>query len=218
MDLRLYALIDPEHAGGRDLAALARLLAQGGATLVQLRDKIGNTRQMVARARAIKQALSPFGVPLLINDRADVALAAQADGIHIGWEDIAAEDARRILGPKAIIGHSIKTAQQVAEAPLDILDYVCIGGVYATSSKNNPEPPIGASGLKTLSAQVRARKPGMPVGAIAGINEKNAAEVIAAGADGVAVISALSLAPDPAKATQDLRAILDRALAARGAS
>src|SRR5262245_31249811 len=83
-DLRLYALVDPEHSGGRDLAELARLVAQGGATLVQLRDKRSDTRPMVERARAIKAALAPFNVPLLINDRVDVALAAGADGVHVG--------------------------------------------------------------------------------------------------------------------------------------
>src|SRR5262245_62010528 len=95
-DLRLYALVDPEHSGGRDLAELARLVAQGGATLVQLRDKLSDTRAMVERARAIKAALTPFGIPLLINDRVDVALAAEADGAHVGQEDMAVSDARRL--------------------------------------------------------------------------------------------------------------------------
>jgi len=84
VDLRLYALLDPEHSGGRELAELARLVALGGATLVQLRDKRGETRRMVERARAIKAELVPFGIPLLINDRVDVALAADADGVHVG--------------------------------------------------------------------------------------------------------------------------------------
>ena len=102
VDLRLYALVDPERAVGRDLAVLARLVAQGGATLVQLRDKHSDTRAMVARARAIKAALAPLNVPLLINDRIDVALAAGADGAHVGQDDMAVEDARRLLGPDAL--------------------------------------------------------------------------------------------------------------------
>jgi thiamine-phosphate pyrophosphorylase len=215
-DLRLYALIDPERAGGRDLAALARELAEGGATLVQLRDKHGTTRRLIAEARAIKAALAPYKIPLLVNDRVDVALAAQADGVHVGWDDMEATEARRLLGPQAIIGLSIKTLGQVAKAPIEALDYVCIGGVYATTSKDNPDPPIGPSGLKALVAAMRARAPSLPAGTIAGIDKSNAADVIAAGADGVAVISALSLAPDPKAATAELRAIVDDALARRG--
>ena len=159
VDLRLYALIDPEHAGGRDLAELARLVAQGGATLVQLRDKRSDTRPMVERARAIKAALAPFGVPLLVNDRVDVALASGADGVHVGQDDMAVEDARRLLGPHAIIGLSIKTVAQAEAAPLGLLDYVGVGGVFATSSKDNPNPPIGPAGL----ARIAERAP--PAGA-----------------------------------------------------
>src|SRR5882672_11925214 len=106
VDLRLYALVDPEHAGGHALADLARLVAQGGATLVQLRDKRSETRRMVEHARAIKAALAPFNVPLLINDRVDVALASGADGVHVGQTDMAVEDARRLLGSDAVIGLS----------------------------------------------------------------------------------------------------------------
>ena len=114
VDLRLYALVDPEHAGGRDLAELSRLVAQGGATLVQLRDKHSDTRPMIERARAIKAAIAPFNIPLLVNDRVDVALASGADGVHVGQQDMAVEDARRLLGPRAIIGLSIKTVAQAA--------------------------------------------------------------------------------------------------------
>lgn len=214
VDLRLYALIDPAVAGSRTLADLAGLLA-GSATLVQLRDKHGTTRAMVAAARALRGVLEPVGVPLLINDRVDVALAAEADGVHIGQDDMAVADARLLLGRTAIIGLSIKTVQQAQAAPLELLDYVAIGGVYATTSKDNTATPVGISGLRAIAQAVRARKARYPICAIAGINESNAAEVIAAGADGVAVISALSLAPDPAKAAQDLRAVVDGALAQR---
>src|SRR5205085_4655686 len=122
---------------------LGRDVAEGGATLVQLRDKHGTTRRLIAEARAIKQALAPFGVPLVINDRVDVALAAQAGGVHVGQDDMPVEEARRLLGPRAIIGLSIKSVAQANAAPLDLLDYVGVGGVYATSSKDNPNPPIG---------------------------------------------------------------------------
>jgi thiamine-phosphate pyrophosphorylase len=216
VDLRLYALVDPESAGGHDLAGLARNVAAGGATLVQLRDKHGGTRQMIERARAIKAALAPSRVPFLVNDRVDVALAAGADGVHVGPDDMAAADARRLLGPAAIIGLSIKTPDQVQAAPIEFLDYVCIGGVFATSSKDNPDPPIGLAGLKALVAAMRARAPRLPAGAIAGIDESNAAGAVAAGADGIAVISALSLAAEPGEAARRLRAIVEEALRKRG--
>jgi thiamine-phosphate pyrophosphorylase len=216
VDLRLYALVDPERAGGRDLAGLARLVAQGGATLVQLRDKCGDTRSMVARARAIKAALAPFGVPLLINDRIDVALAAGADGAHVGQDDMAVADARRLLGRDAIVGLSVKTTAQAEAAPIDLLDYVGIGGVFATTSKDNPDAPIGPAGLARIAAVFRRRAPHFPLCGIAGIDASNAAAAIAAGADGVAVISALSLAADPQAAARTLRAGVDAALAQSG--
>jgi thiamine-phosphate pyrophosphorylase len=215
VDLRLYALLDPTQRGGRDLSELARLIG-GAATLVQLRDKHGTTRAMIEEAKAIKAALPH--VPLLINDRVDVAMAARGDGVHVGWDDMEAPDARRLLGNNAIIGLSLKTIAQATAAPLDQLDYVAIGGVFATRSKDNPDAPVGLAGLREIAAVVRQRAPRLPITAIAGIDASNTADVIAAGADGVAVISALSLAPDPKAAAQELRAIVDRALAKRGAA
>jgi thiamine-phosphate pyrophosphorylase len=213
VDVRLYALVDPDRDGGRDLAELARLVTQGGATLVQLRDKHSDTRRMVERTRAVKAALAPFGVPLLINDRVDVALAAGADGAHVGQDDMAVADARKLLGPQAIIGLSIKTVALANAAPIDQLDYVGVGGVYASTSKDNPNPPIGVAGLRDIVNAFRARKRDLPICGIAGIDAGNAAPVIAAGADGVAVISALSMQADPAAAARELRSVVD---AARG--
>jgi len=217
VDLRLYALVDPAVAGGRTLVDLARRLT-ASATLVQLRDKHGSTRAMVGEARDLRAVLEPEGIPLLINDRVDVALAAEADGVHIGQDDMAVPDARLLLGRSAIIGLSVKTAEQARAAPLELLNYVAIGGVYGTTSKENTKAPIGIEGLRVIVDTIRTRKANFPICAIAGINTTNAADVIAAGADGVAVISALSLAPDPAKAAQDLRAVVDGALARRGRS
>jgi thiamine-phosphate pyrophosphorylase len=214
IDLRLYALVDPERANGHALDDLAGRVAAGGATLVQLRDKLGDTRRLVAEARAVKAVL-PSDVPLLINDRVDVALAAEADGVHVGPDDMAVPDARRLLGAQAIIGLSLKTMKQAQEAPVDLLDYVAIGGVFATSSKDNPDPPVGTDGLRAMAALVRARAATLPIVAIAGIDASNAADAIAAGADGVAVISALSMTGDPREAARALRATVDRALAKR---
>src|SRR5450755_244500 len=214
VDLRLYALVDPAVAGGRKLADLTGLIA-GSATLVQLRDKHGSTRAMVDEARALREVLEPAGVPLLINDRVDVALAAEADGVHIGQDDMAPADARLLLGRTAIIGLSLSTVQQAQAAPLELLDYVGIGAVFATGSKDDAKAPIGVSGLREIVRAIRTRAPGFPICGISGINAGNAAEIIEAGADGVAVISSLSLAPDPEQAALDLRAVVDDALKQR---
>jgi thiamine-phosphate pyrophosphorylase len=220
IDLRLNAIVDPERSGGRDLAELARLCAQGGATLVQLRDKVSETRAMVEAAKAIKNALAPFSVPVVVNDRVDVALAAGADGVHLGPDDMAVTDARRLLGPNAIIGLSIKNVGEAAAAPIALIDYVGSGGVYATLSKEQKNPPIGPQGLARIIAVLRdhAHKENkdLPVCGIAGIDATNAGAVIGAGADGVAVISALSLAPDPRSAAHGLREVVDAMLAKRG--
>lgn len=213
-DLRLYALVDPAVAGGHKLADLARSIA-GSTTLVQLRDKHGSTRSMMDEARALIGVLAPLDIPLLINDRIDVALAVEADGVHIGQDDMPVADARLLLGKTAIIGLSVKTLAEAAAAPLDLLDYVAIGGVYGTTSKETASAPIGIAGLRSVAQAIRARQPGFPVCAIAGINESNAADVVEAGADGVAVISALSLAPDPARAARSLRNVVDVALERR---
>ncbi len=220
LDLRLNAIVDPERSGGRALAELARLCAGGGATLIQLRDKHSETRAMVEEARAIKRALAPFQVPFVVNDRVDVALAAGADGVHLGQDDMAAEDARHLLGAAAIIGLSVKNEREAEAAPVELIDYVGSGGIYVTTSKEQKNAPIGPAGLARIVAVLHGRaqklQKQLPVCGIAGIDASNAAEVIAAGADGVAVISALSLARDPAAASRRLRDIVDAMLGKRG--
>ncbi len=216
IDLRLFAIVDAERAGGYALADLVRRVAEGGATMVQLRDKRSETRAMVQAAQAIKAALAPLAIPFVVNDRIDVALAAHADGVHIGPEDMTAEDARVLLGPDAIIGLSIKTVEQAAAAPVELIDYAGIGGIYATTSKEQTSAPIGPEGFARVAEALRRRAPHLPLAGIAGIDANNAAAVIAAGADGIAVISALSLSPDPAGAARGLRDIVDAVLAKRG--
>ena len=213
VDVRLNAIVDPERANGRTLAELARMVVAGGATLIQLRDKHGTTRRMIDEARAIKAALAGTGVPLVVNDRVDVALIAEADGVHVGQDDMRVEDARRLLGPRAIIGLSIKSVALANAAPIDQLDYVGVGGVYATTSKDNPNPPIGVNGLRAIVDAFRKRRRDLPICGIAGIDAGNAAPVIAAGADGVAVISALSMQADPKAAARELRRVVDQARA-----
>jgi thiamine-phosphate pyrophosphorylase len=215
VDLRLYAIIDAAVGGGRTLADLAQRIAES-ATLVQLRDKHGSTRTLVEEARELTVVLAPLNIPLIINDRVDVALAAEADGVHIGQDDMSPADARLLLGRTAIIGLSIKTVEQAQTVPLEFLDYVAIGGVYGTTSKVDAKAPIGIEGLRAVAQAIRARAAKFPICAIAGINESNAAAVIAAGADGVSVISALSLAKNPKAAAADILRVVDAALAKRG--
>lgn len=214
LDISLYAILDPTRTRGRDLAAMADAAATGGATLLQLRDKTASTRAFIASARAVRDALAGR-IPLLINDRVDVALAARADGVHIGRDDMLPADVRRLLGPGAIIGVTLKSEADLASLDPALADYGCIGGVFATVSKDNPDTPVGLEGLRRLRDQARAAR--LPVGAIAGIDATNAAATIAAGADGVAIISALFMADDVAEAARHLKSIVGTALNARGA-
>lgn len=216
VDLRVYAILDPKRTKGRSLPELARAAVDGGATLLQYRDKDSETRRLVETARAIRAAVAGTGVPLLINDRVDVALAADAEGVHIGQSDMTVADARRLLGPEAIIGLTLKTEADARGMEGLPLDYGCIGGVFETVSKVNPELPLGTRGFASVAAVARAAAPGKTIGAIAGIDATNAPAIIAAGADGVAVISALFMQDDVAAATARLRAIVDEALTARG--
>ncbi|WP_102959628.1 thiamine phosphate synthase [Mangrovicella endophytica] len=214
VDIRLYALVDA--ALGRErLPALARAAAQGGATLIQYRDKTGSTRAMIDCATAIRVGLEGTGVPLLINDRLDVALASSAAGVHLGREDMEAGLARAILGPDAIIGLTVKNEADAAVAGTAPVDYACIGGVFETLSKHNPDAPVGLDGLRSLRQLMRSRAPALPVGAIAGIDLTRTPAAIAAGADGIAVISAIFGSPDPQAAAFSLRAAVDAALAER---
>ena len=207
-DISLYGLLDPQIARGRPLADLAVAAARGGATLLQYRAKLADTRGMISEVRAILSALAGTGVPLLVNDRVDVALAARADGVHLGNEDMDPADARRLLGPQAIIGATVKSkADLVALAGVPV-DYICIGGVFATRHKDNPDPPLGLDGYRTLRAEARLVLGALPAGAIAGIDATNAAAIIRAGADGIAVIGALFAGDDPEAGARLLASVI----------
>ncbi|MFP5078067.1 thiamine phosphate synthase [Rhizobium sp. YIM 134829] len=217
VDLRLNAIVDASLADVADLPLLAAQAVRGGATLLQYRDKTASTRRMVEQAMAIIVAIAGSGVPLLVNDRVDVALAAGADGVHLGSSDLDPETARRLLGPSAIIGLSVKTAEEAHRAALAPADYACIGGVFATTSKDNPGPPLGIDGYRLLRKQLHADRPTLPVGAIAGITEARIAPLIAAGADGVAVIAALFRSGDVIGTARAFRSAVDAALSERSA-
>lgn len=210
LDISLYGIVDPQIGKGRSLAALARAAADGGTTLIQYRAKAADTRAMIAEARAIVAALAGTDVPLLVNDRVDVALASGAQGVHLGREDMHPADARALLGPKAIIGATVKNREDLLALRGQPIDYACIGGVFATSHKDNPDPPLGLDGFRALRAEARDLLGDLPVGAIAGITPANAGALIEAGADGVAVIGALFGGDDPLRAAKAFVPILRR--------
>src|SRR5690606_14941529 len=136
------------------------------------------TRTMVREAAAIRAALAGSGVPLVVNDRVDVALAAGADGVHLGRDDMDAQTARLLLGPDAIIGLTVKNAADAQAAIAAPADYACIGGVFETLTKNNPDAPVGLDGFAALRAQIASARPDLPVGAIAGIDAERARQVV----------------------------------------
>ena len=199
----VYAILDTQVLRGRDGSDLAAAAVRGGATVIQLRAKTLSTRAFVALAAMVKAGLAGTGVPLLINDRVDVALAVGADGIHIGRDDMEPAMARRLLGPAAIIGVTLKDT-----CDLDALDgcatYGCIGGVYPTRHKDNPDAPVGLDGFVSLRARAASRQPGKSVGAIAGITVANARPLAVAGADFIAVVGAVFDTDDVRAATRAL--------------
>lgn len=204
VDLTLYGIVDPEYTAGRRPGDVARGMLAGGASLLQVRDKRESTRRVIETVEAVIEAADGSGVPVLVNDRVDVAFATGADGVHLGQEDMPIERARGLLGREAIIGLTIKQAEHVRADDLALADYACIGGVFDTSSKRNP-CSIGLDGWRDLAAKIRKTAPDLPLGAIAGITHENVAAAIGAGADGVAVISALSGASDVEDATRSMR-------------
>jgi thiamine-phosphate pyrophosphorylase len=188
---RLYAIIDPERGGGRLPAATAKELLLAGVRLMQIRDKHASARQLYATCLELKEILRDSGCSLIVNDRADVARATQAEGVHLGQEDLAIEKARRVLAPHQWIGRSTHSLEQVVEADHTTADYIAFGPIFPTTSKENPDPVVGLEGLREARCAT-----GKPIVAIGGITLQNACEVLAAGADSVAVIGDLVSRPD----------------------
>ena len=209
-DLALYLVTDRGLSLGRDLETVVLQAVQGGVTLVQLREKDIDTREFITLGQRLKAALAGSGVPLLINDRVDVALAIDADGVHIGQSDMPYEIARRLLGPDKIIGLSVETMDEVIAAnDLDV-DYVAVSPVFATTTKTDTLTPFGYEGLEKACKLTRH-----PICGIGGMNASTVGEAIARGADGVAVVSAIVSAPDPCKASKNLKSIIDNELVKR---
>lgn len=204
--LRLYLVVGAAQCAPRQLGDLVREALAGGVSCVQLREKALDTRSFLARARLVREVLAEAArpTPLLINDRVDVALAAGADGVHLGASDLPAAQARRLL-PEGLIGLSIERLGDLAGAPLEAIDYVAASPVFATATKADAAPPLGLAGLRALRAATT-----LPLVAIGGIDAARAADVFAAGADGIAVVSAICAAADPRAAAAALVALAPR--------
>ncbi|NZD49904.1 thiamine phosphate synthase [Rhizobium leguminosarum] len=200
-DLSLYLVLDPDLCAGLGMVETARLAVAGGATMVQLRDKQAGTIRMIETGRALKQALAGTGALLIVNDDVEAAIAIGADGLHIGQEDMDARKARAMVGAEMILGLSVESEALANAVDPDLIDYTGVGPVFATPTKADHKQPIGFDGLARL---VKASP--VPSVAIGGLKADHVVQVFAAGASGLAVVSAICGTPDPEAATRRIAA------------
>lgn len=206
IDYSLYLVTDRSLARGRSTVDIVKRALQGGVTCVQLREKSCSTLEFIEQALALKDVLKSSGVPLIINDRVDVALAVEADGVHLGQTDMPLAMAKKILGDAMIIGISAESLEDAVEAEKNGADYLGVSPIYATPTKTDTAAPLGLEGLRTIRNSVR-----LPLVGIGGLNRDNSAEAIRHGADGIAVVSAIVAADDPATAAGDLMQVIHEA-------
>jgi len=195
--LRLCLVTDRDLAKGRALVEIVAAAVQGGVTMVQLREKSAPTRAFLEDALALKSLLAPLNVPLIINDRTDIALAVDADGVHVGQKDMPVDLVRQMMGPGKIIGLSITNHEQIARPDAGKTDYLGLGPLYLQQTKSDAATPLGVEGFRALRAATTK-----PVVAIGGLKADNSAPVLAAGANGLAVVSGIVAAEDPKAAAQ----------------
>ncbi|MEO7952925.1 MAG: thiamine phosphate synthase [Polaromonas sp.] len=208
--LRLYLVTDQALMRGRSLTDVVGAAVQGGVTCVQLREKNLASREFLAQALLLKKLLAKHHVPLVINDRIDIALACGADGVHLGQSDLPVAAARKLLPPEVFIGWSVESIDDVRQSTSLPLDYLGVSPIFATPTKVDTKNIWGLAGL----AKIRTLTD-LPLVAIGGIHDGNAREVMRAGADGFAVVSALCAAADPLAAASRLRSLCDDAIQAR---
>lgn len=200
MDLSVYVITADVPELDRDHLVVAQEAIAGGATVIQFREKTRNTREALEIASKLRLMTKTAGISLIINDRVDIALAVGADGVHLGQEDMPVALAKKIVSKGMVIGVSVTNLIEAIQAEKEGADYLGVGPIYPTPSKKDTAEPIGLDGLKMIRAQTST-----PIVAIGGITCENAAEVIKAGADGIAVISTVTNAPDMREATRILR-------------
>ena len=206
IDYSLYLVTDRGISRERTTIQIVEAALRGGVTCVQLREKTCSTREFITQALSIKDHLKRYNVPLIINDRVDIALAVNADGVHLGQSDMPIETAKAILKDSMIIGISAESLKNAVQAEKDGADYIGVGSIYATSTKTDTASPLGLEGLREIRRSVK-----IPLVGIGGLNRENAGEVINNGADGVAVVSAIVAAHDPEKAAGELKKIIEQA-------
>lgn len=199
----LYLITDLGLSCGRTNLDIVRAAVKGGVTMVQLREKEIEEQAFVKEAKALKKFLASLNIPLIINDNVDVALESGADGVHLGQDDMAPAEARRILGREAIIGLSVGSVEEMALFDPAVVDYVGIGPAFATTTKTNAGAALGVEGIRKLRKMIS-----VPCVAIGGINQSNAADIMQSGVDGIAVVSAICAADDPEKAAMALKAAM----------
>jgi thiamine-phosphate pyrophosphorylase len=207
----VYLVTDAGLSRGRPARLVVEAALGGGVTVVQYREKSAGTRAMVEEARVLRELCRSAGVPFIVNDRVDVALAVDADGVHVGQDDMPAGLARRLIGRGKILGVSAGTPEEARRAEADGADYIGASPIFDTPTKTDAPPAMGVEGLRRLAAAV-----GVPVVAIGGVNAGNAASMIAAGASGVAVVSAIVAAEDVEAAARELRGVVDEARTVQG--
>jgi thiamine-phosphate pyrophosphorylase len=203
LDFELYVVTDRQLTGGRPLRLVVEAALRGGARAFQLREKDLSPRELYPLALEMRQLTRAYGARLLINDRVDVALAVDADGVHLTTTSLPASIARRVLGPGRLLGVSTHTLAEAQAAAEEGADFLVFGPVFFTPSKAPYGEPVGLDALRAVRVAVRS-----PILAIGGIKKANLDQVLAAGADGIAVISAIISADDPMAASQDLLAAL----------
>jgi thiamine-phosphate pyrophosphorylase len=209
---RLYAIMDPAQLGARDPAVVLDALLDAGVRCVQYRDKQSSALELFKMSKRLGELARRSGCTLIINDRADIALAVDADGVHVGQDDLGVELARRVVGPHRWVGYSTHDLAQVRQASASSANYIAFGPIFKTRSKARPDPVVGLEGLR------RAREAtGKPLVAIGGITAENARAVMEAGADAVAVIHDLIAAPDPASRAKEFLKVLGANAAGTGA-
>jgi thiamine-phosphate pyrophosphorylase len=204
-DPALYLVTDHELAAGRPLDEIVGQALAGGATMVQLREKQSSTKEWVELAVGLRRLTRASGAPLIVNDRVDVALAAEADGVHLGQKDMPADVARRLIGTQRILGVTVADTDQACQAQRDGADYLGCNAVFDTPTKGDTGSPLGLDGLHRL-----VDASALPVFAIGGVRAENAAAVMATGVAGVAVASAIMAARDPRRAAEELSEIVRR--------
>jgi thiamine-phosphate pyrophosphorylase len=202
--LRLYLVTDQPSLKGRALIDVVQAAVLGGVTCVQLREKHANSRDFYAQAVALMELLAPLNIPLIINDRLDIALACGAPGVHLGQSDIPVAVARKLLPPEVFIGWSVENMDEVVHSAMLPVDYLGVSPVFATPTKTDTATPWGLEGLQRIRAVTD-----LPLVAIGGIHPSNASAVLQAGAHSLAVVSAICSADDPRAASQQLRGLID---------